>query len=417
MSGRTQFLSGRFDDGAGPKAREKSVAEWRRGIETVLKPSDEPMVATGEDARVRVLILGGGAAVGLGVAAHTLALTGELARTLTRRTGRTVQVETVSEPALTVREARDRVDQLEGAPWDAVVLTLGFSDAYLLTPPASWRGALADLVAAITKASSAGTEIVILGVNAIIAPVLPRGGVPTSAAAGHAAKLNAASEGFCRDEPQAWFVPPVALPPSRTVRNSALRIYADCASAIADVLAPALDAKFATDSWSRTPGAAMPSSPRWESERQQAIDALNILDTGPEDRFDRIVGLARRVFMTDGAVISIIDRHRVWHKAVSGSGMPQEIPRYSSFCEAAISVSGPLVVPDALADRRFVENPLVTGTVRMRFYAGWPLFAPSGQPIGTLCVFDRRPRSTEDLDRHLLHELALLAQAELHNAP
>jgi len=74
---------------------------------------------------------------------------------------------------------------------------------------------------------------------------------------------------------------------------------------------------------------------------------------------------------------------------------------------------GPLVVPDALADPRFLDHPLVLGAPHTRFYAGFPIESPSGERIGVLCVFDPEPRPIDEVDTVLLRELALMVQAEL----
>nr|WP_244962617.1 GAF domain-containing protein [Cryobacterium roopkundense] len=137
-----------------------------------------------------------------------------------------------------------------------------------------------------------------------------------------------------------------------------------------------------------------------------------MLDTRPEDRFDRIVALAQRLFRTESVAITVIDHDRQWNKSMVGVES-REIPRASSFCSVAIEGAGPLVVCDTLADPRFSGNPLVTGDPHIRFYAGFPIEAPSGERIGALCVFDPVPRLAADVDRVLLRELALLVQREL----
>jgi len=155
-----------------------------------------------------------------------------------------------------------------------------------------------------------------------------------------------------------------------------------------------------------------PRLPANEAQRLAALRALNILDTPPEERFDRITRLARRIFNVPLALISLVDADRQWFKSRQGLKATQT-PRDISFCGHAILDDDLLVVPDARRDPRFSGNPLVTRPPRIRFYAGCPLVAPDGSKLGTLCVMDRRPRRMSAAERQTLRDLAELAQNEL----
>ena len=151
-----------------------------------------------------------------------------------------------------------------------------------------------------------------------------------------------------------------------------------------------------------------------EEERLQALAALNVLDTPPERRFDRVARLAARLLDAPTALISLIDEDRQFHKAEVGFDGISEIPRSQSFCSHAIEQPGQaLVVTDPQADDRFRDNPLVTQEGGIRFYAGQPLRSPSGVAVGALCVVDSRPReiTAEQLD--VLRELADMVETEL----
>lgn len=128
-----------------------------------------------------------------------------------------------------------------------------------------------------------------------------------------------------------------------------------------------------------------------EQERLAALRRYEILDTPPELDFDDLTGLAARVCATPIALLTLIDEERQWVKARVGLEIT-ETPRDIAFCSYAIQQAGLFVVPDALADPRFANNPLVTEDPRIRFYAGSPLITPDGQALGTLCVIDRVPR-------------------------
>ena len=94
-----------------------------------------------------------------------------------------------------------------------------------------------------------------------------------------------------------------------------------------------------------------------------------------------------------------------------------EAPRETSFCAHAVAARSMLIIPDALADNRFADNPLVTGPPRVRFYAGMPLRLPDGHIVGTLCVLDYRPRDLSGTERSLLADLAATVEAELARGP
>ena len=155
-------------------------------------------------------------------------------------------------------------------------------------------------------------------------------------------------------------------------------------------------------------------APRAENEdsRLRALQELQVLDTPREERFDHITRLAARVFDVPFAVLTLVDRDRQWFKSSYGFAAT-ESSRDQSFCAHAILRDKSLVVQDALEDDRFADNPAVTGDPHVRFYAGHPIAAPDGSLVGTLCVFDQRPRDLNDAQRQTLRDLAGLAQREL----
>lgn len=155
-----------------------------------------------------------------------------------------------------------------------------------------------------------------------------------------------------------------------------------------------------------------PPIPANEPLRLATLKSLEILDTAPEERFDRLTRLARRLFGVPIAVVSLVDANRQWFK--SCDGLPdREAPRSTSFCGHAIVSDDILLVPDARLDGRFHDNPLVTGEPMIRFYAGRPLAAGNGARLGTLCLIDTRPREFGTEDCALLHDLAQMAEQEL----
>ena len=149
-----------------------------------------------------------------------------------------------------------------------------------------------------------------------------------------------------------------------------------------------------------------------EQDRLADLAALRLLDTPREERFDRIVRLASQVLGVPIAYIALIDANRQWFKAKCGLAT-DETGRDVSFCGHAIQHRGPLIVPDAKLDKRFHDNPLVTGEPHIRFYAGYPLAGPGGHLVGTLCIASPQPRELAAAELALFEQFAQLAQHEL----
>ncbi len=159
-----------------------------------------------------------------------------------------------------------------------------------------------------------------------------------------------------------------------------------------------------------------PATPPDEAQRLQALRDLLVLDTEPEERFDSITAFCATAFRVPIALVSLIDADRQWFKSRQGLDAC-ETGRDISFCGHAILQDDPLVVPDALEDPRFADNPLVTGEPKIRFYAGMPLRLSSGVRVGTLCLIDRKPRRLEPEDLVLFRDLARLVVRELEAQP
>ena len=156
------------------------------------------------------------------------------------------------------------------------------------------------------------------------------------------------------------------------------------------------------------PAAPLPPD---EAERLAALRELLILDTPPEERFDRIVRFAADEFDVPIALVSLVDADRQWFKARVGLDACST-SRDAAFCGYAILDPQVLVVEDALADPRFADNPLVLGPPGIRFYAGAPLEV-AGRRIGTLCVIDTRPRRFDATDAAVLRAMRALVEEAL----
>src|SRR6516165_4747133 len=156
-------------------------------------------------------------------------------------------------------------------------------------------------------------------------------------------------------------------------------------------------------------GVAMPSL---EAARVAALNRYAILDTEPEQTFDDLVTLAAYVCKTPIAMLSLVDDHRQWFKSKVGVEV-RETPVEISFCVHAIKQQDVFIVPDALKDDRFRDNPLVVNEPHIRFYAGAPLVNEDGYALGTLCVVDRQPRELDESQKEALKSLRSLALGQI----
>lgn len=156
-----------------------------------------------------------------------------------------------------------------------------------------------------------------------------------------------------------------------------------------------------------------------EEERLLELYHYDLLDTVHEKEFDDIVQLASQICNVPISMITLVDQYRQWFKARIGLADP-ETSREVSFCAHAIAGEYELFeITDATKDERFVDNPLVTGDPKIRFYAGIPLTTRQGHKLGTLCVIDDKPRNLTGEQSYALkvlgHQVVRLAEQRLQN--
>jgi EAL domain-containing protein (putative c-di-GMP-specific phosphodiesterase class I)/GGDEF domain-containing protein len=142
---------------------------------------------------------------------------------------------------------------------------------------------------------------------------------------------------------------------------------------------------------------------------------MGLLDSAADDVLDHIVEMVAHYFEAPVALVSIVSEHRQWFRA--GTGLDErETPREISFCAYSILSHDIFQVPDALHDKRFMDNPMVVGEPHIRFYAGVPLVTADGLALGTLCIIDSKPRpALEGRDVSMLEMYGQLVMKRLNN--
>jgi len=153
--------------------------------------------------------------------------------------------------------------------------------------------------------------------------------------------------------------------------------------------------------------------PVLESERSEDLRSLRLLDTEPEERFDRITRLASEFFRIPTVYVALIASERQWFKSRVGI-CPTETTRNLSFCQYTIHQDGSLIIPDARLHPIGKNHPYVVGKPYVRFYAGVPLSGPRGHKIGTFCLVDTEPRNFGDEDVAALVSFAELVEREIN---
>lgn len=159
------------------------------------------------------------------------------------------------------------------------------------------------------------------------------------------------------------------------------------------------------------------AKPDNELDRLQALFDYHVLDSDPEEVFDELTELASSLCKTPIALVSLIDETRQWFKSHHGLGAT-ETPREYAFCAHAILQDDIFEIEDSREDKRFFDNPLVTGYPEVIFYAGAPLIGQEGYKLGTLCVIDNKPNSLSPDKKRQLRIIAnqVMAQLELRKS-
>lgn len=356
--------------------------------------------APGRDS-FRILVVGNGVALGAGVRSHDLALPGALARAVSARTDRGVDVDLIADPRLSMVRLAEAVRSGHPERYDCIVMVSGGDESVKLEPLERWRRGLVALIADVNAMAGPNVTVMVTGVPAgYRLPALPA--VLARFVDVHAAELDRVSGEVCASSRAARFVSLEPVCEAVSVPTTAVEGFATWAELIADELTGEESVLVLRDS-------------AWEIDevrRQASVDDLGLTGSGVDPRLQRIVGMARRAFGTETALFTVLDGNYQHNVVRSGSNITGH-SRSQSFCRYAILERGGMIIEDARTDERFRENPLVTGNPHIRFYAGFPIDSPDGERVGALCILDPEPRRMEDIDISLLRELAQLVQAEL----
>ncbi|GJD94551.1 GAF domain-containing protein [Methylobacterium iners] len=149
-----------------------------------------------------------------------------------------------------------------------------------------------------------------------------------------------------------------------------------------------------------------------EGQRLVAMERLGLLDTAPEEAFDRLTWLAARTLEAPISLITLLTPTRQWFKSRFGLEL-QETPRSWAFCNYSILQKGVFSVEDLACDPRFADNPAVAGDPSFRFYAGAPILDNEGHAVGSLCVIDFERRTLGAQQAEALRALAAMASTEV----
>jgi hypothetical protein len=369
-------------------------------LRTQVQPQDVPAVRSGDPEADRILVVGNGPSHGWGVVTHQLALTGQLADAVARRTARACDADLIGAEAMNVRSALTWIGDRELRGDDCVVLVVGFNDALRFTPIASWERefrALLDGIAARLRHESA---MVVVGI-----PPIPSfssyGSLAGRLSDQHRLKLNAASKQIARIRGIDYLDLP--LPKGADSADAVYRAFAD---RVAVDVAPKLM------STRPVPTSRAPQRDRvWEWSGAEAI--VEAARQAGEIELRRLTEKAQKSFGVELAVVSLVDGDRLYH-ATNTDVLPASVPLELSFCRYTVESGEPVIIPDTGRDARFIDNPLVDVSF-INFYAGYPLRATDGRVIGSFCLQGSQPRKASAVALDLLQQLAMEAQEVLRS--
>ena len=348
----------------------------------------------------RVLLAGGGSAVGWGVLDHHLALAGYVARQVAGITGRGVDLDVNVNPVGSIPLLLSSLSSGTLARYDALVLTVGTHEAHQFMSVATWRSQLTALLDRIAGASNA-PSVVVVGAE----EGRPGAGIIERRAHARAAQLNAATRELVRLRPRVAFVASgiVSRDPAAVVDSPHADLYDRAARAIAPTLSAMLDL---------VPRSAETSLD--DPERLETIERLRNRSLESDLELLRLVGTVRHLLDAADAVLVLVGPDLV-EPIVSDRAANGPRPRAGSLSGIAIHHRGGLVIPDLAQHEEFHSRPDVSGAPHLRSYAGHPV-PVAGHSVAVLAIVDTRVREFTSSELALLRGFCLRAGELLASA-
>jgi len=362
-------------------------------------PPDHAVVRAPGPNPIQVLLLGGGPATGYGVTSHDVSLAGHLARQIAQLTSRGVDMEVTVSRRATVARARLQAEHVDANWYDAVILSVGVQDVLEAAQPTWWAGEMDALVSEFRRGQAEHPEIFLLTVPTL-GEALNVSRIAQGTIARLTGRLNDELRQLASGQTHTHLLPFAPAADARPSRQRTSETYRTWAALIAPDISRAIAYRVQDH-----------PKPVSEDDRTAAVDALGILDTPSDARFDHIVVAARDRFRSAAAALSFMDTDRQWFKSAIGLDL-SEVPRGTTFCEWTIQGAAPFVVADARHDERFRTMPIVTDA-NVRAYAGHPVLDPGGTPVGAICVLYTRPHTFAPEDLLFLRQLAGLVESLL----
>ncbi|CAN5204033.1 hypothetical protein BH11ACT4_BH11ACT4_01260 [soil metagenome] len=369
-----------------------SVRTWS---DMMRPPSPVAVVRASGLTPDRVLLTGGSSAVGFGTITHEVALAGCLARQTSALTGRGLDMDVNAYAELTVARVLASISAESIARYDAIVLTVGTREAYEFMPLRLWRSRLSALLDLVAAAPGCTTEVIVVGAEAEIPVMLPA--FIAAPGRARALRMNEASREIVAARQRVTFVEsPMA--PGRSdddsmVGLSAQALYATTASALAPVLAAALER------------GSRGSAPPDEEARSAAVRRIAGPGVIDQVELDLLVKLAKDLIGSRGATLDIVEDDVI--RSCAASGVPGIVwPRGDSLANDALAGRDGLVLADLSKHPQYRRRAYISGPPHLRFYAGCPVLSPDGHRVAVLSIFDTRPRTFRRSHHMLLQQLA-----------
>jgi hypothetical protein len=371
--------------------------------QSVPVPRDSPVITSGAEDADRVLLIGNGPPHGWGTVTHELALTGQLARALTRRTTRPTDIRYIGDEMMPLAAVHAWIGETALAPYDLVIVVLSMNDAIRLTPSAEYRADMVRLLDRLQRETKPSARIVVAGIQDVAS--LPEyRGVVARLGQRRADLLNAITRELVGQHDGFTYLEHTApkAEPGRPYGSPAL--YAEWADAFAAACAPALIEARALAPYRFSHELREHD---WEWKPGEQLMAKQ----GGHDSLTELMQEAKTHFGADAAWISLMDGDRQYYlanNAPTGRGGPAEL----SACQYTVQGDEPLIIENTFRDERTKDSPMIELS-NLRFYAGAPIKNEEGENIGTLCVLNVLPRSKSSVSTEELAEYAERAQGEI----